>query len=34
MGPVFEVRPRAAFGLREKTFRAATRWMFGAMSTR
>jgi len=28
MGPVFEVRPRVAFGLREKTFKAMTRWMF------
>ena len=28
MGPVFEVLPRVAFGLREKTFKAATRWLF------
>jgi nitroimidazol reductase NimA-like FMN-containing flavoprotein (pyridoxamine 5'-phosphate oxidase superfamily) len=28
MGPVFEVRPAVAFGLREKTFKAATRWGF------
>lgn len=28
MGPIFEVRPRVAFGLREKTFKAATRWTF------
>ncbi len=28
MGPVFEVRPRTVFGLREKTFKAATRWRF------
>lgn len=26
MGPIFEVAPRAIFGLREKTFKAATRW--------
>lgn len=29
LGPVFEVRPRVVFGLREKTFNAATRWLFG-----
>jgi nitroimidazol reductase NimA-like FMN-containing flavoprotein (pyridoxamine 5'-phosphate oxidase superfamily) len=28
LGPVFEVRPRVIFGLREATFKAATRWMF------
>ncbi|PYR37440.1 MAG: pyridoxamine 5'-phosphate oxidase [Acidobacteria bacterium] len=28
MGPVFEVRPRVIFGMREKTFNAATRWLF------
>ncbi len=28
MGPIFEVVPRVAFGLREKTFKAATRWTF------
>jgi general stress protein 26 len=28
MGPIFEVTPRVAFGLREKTFKAATRWVF------
>jgi Pyridoxamine 5'-phosphate oxidase len=28
MGPIFEVRPRVAFGLREKTFKASTRWTF------
>ena len=27
MGPVFEVVPRVIFGLREKTFKAATRWI-------
>jgi len=27
MGPIFEVRPRVIFGLREKTFKAATRWI-------
>lgn len=26
LGPVFEVTPRVIFGLREKTFNAATRW--------
>jgi pyridoxamine 5'-phosphate oxidase-like protein len=30
MGPIFEVRPRVAFGLRERTFKAATRWRFDA----
>jgi nitroimidazol reductase NimA-like FMN-containing flavoprotein (pyridoxamine 5'-phosphate oxidase superfamily) len=30
MGPIFEVRPRVVFGLREKTFNAATRWLFAA----
>jgi nitroimidazol reductase NimA-like FMN-containing flavoprotein (pyridoxamine 5'-phosphate oxidase superfamily) len=30
MGPIFEVRPRLVFGLREKTFKAATRWRNGA----
>jgi nitroimidazol reductase NimA-like FMN-containing flavoprotein (pyridoxamine 5'-phosphate oxidase superfamily) len=28
MGPIFEVRPRVIFGMREKTFNAATRWIF------
>lgn len=28
LGPVFEVTPRVVFGLREKTFTAATRWRF------
>jgi nitroimidazol reductase NimA-like FMN-containing flavoprotein (pyridoxamine 5'-phosphate oxidase superfamily) len=28
MGPIFEVRPRVVFGLREKTFKASTRWTF------
>jgi general stress protein 26 len=28
LGPIFEVRPRVVFGLREKTFKAATRWTF------
>jgi nitroimidazol reductase NimA-like FMN-containing flavoprotein (pyridoxamine 5'-phosphate oxidase superfamily) len=28
MGPIFEVRPKLAFGLREKTFKATTRWTF------
>jgi nitroimidazol reductase NimA-like FMN-containing flavoprotein (pyridoxamine 5'-phosphate oxidase superfamily) len=28
MGPIFEVQPRVAFGLREKTFKDATRWRF------
>lgn len=28
MGPIFEVRPKVAFGLREKTFRSTTRWIF------
>jgi hypothetical protein len=28
LGPIFEVRPRVAFGLRESTFKAATRWTF------
>jgi nitroimidazol reductase NimA-like FMN-containing flavoprotein (pyridoxamine 5'-phosphate oxidase superfamily) len=28
LGPVFEVRPRVIFGLREATFKAATRWTF------
>jgi len=31
MGPIFEVRPRVAFGLREKTFKSATRWIFDAV---
>ena len=30
MGPIFEVRPKVAFGLREKTFKSTTRWTFGA----
>jgi general stress protein 26 len=30
MGPIFQVRPKTIFGLREKTFKAATRWIFGA----
>ena len=28
MGPIFEVRPKVVFGLRETTFKAATRWTF------
>ena len=28
MGPIFEVRPKVAFGLREKTFKSTTRWLF------
>jgi nitroimidazol reductase NimA-like FMN-containing flavoprotein (pyridoxamine 5'-phosphate oxidase superfamily) len=28
MGPIFEVRPKVVFGLREKTFKAMTRWTF------
>jgi nitroimidazol reductase NimA-like FMN-containing flavoprotein (pyridoxamine 5'-phosphate oxidase superfamily) len=28
MGPIFEVVPRVVFGLREKTFKATTRWFF------
>ena len=28
MGPIFEVAPRVVFGLREKTFKATTRWVF------
>ena len=28
LGPVFEVRPRVIFGMREKTFKDATRWIF------
>jgi len=28
MGPIFEVQPKVAFGLREKTFKSATRWIF------
>lgn len=28
VGPIFEVRPRVIFGMREKTFKAATRWTF------
>jgi general stress protein 26 len=27
LGPVFEVRPRRIFGMREKTFKDATRWI-------
>jgi nitroimidazol reductase NimA-like FMN-containing flavoprotein (pyridoxamine 5'-phosphate oxidase superfamily) len=30
LGPVFAVEPRVVFGLREKTFKAATRWLFGS----
>jgi len=30
MGPIFEVRPKVAFGLREKTFKSTTRWLFDA----
>jgi general stress protein 26 len=30
MGPIFEVCPKAAFGLREKTFKSMTRWVFGS----
>jgi nitroimidazol reductase NimA-like FMN-containing flavoprotein (pyridoxamine 5'-phosphate oxidase superfamily) len=29
MGPIFEVRPKVVFGLREKTFKSTTRWVFG-----
>ncbi len=28
LGPIFELRPKVAFGLREKTFKAMTRWTF------
>ncbi len=28
MGPIFQVQPKTIFGLREKTFKAATRWLF------
>jgi Pyridoxamine 5'-phosphate oxidase len=28
LGPIFELQPRVAFGMREKTFKAATRWFF------
>jgi general stress protein 26 len=28
MGPVFEVRPKVAFGLNEKRFKTMTRWTF------
>lgn len=28
MGPVFEVRPKVAFGMYEKKFKASTRWTF------
>jgi general stress protein 26 len=28
MGPIFQVRPQKVFGLRERTFKAATRWRF------
>ena len=31
MGPIFEVRPKVAFGLREKTFKSTTRWTFSAV---
>jgi nitroimidazol reductase NimA-like FMN-containing flavoprotein (pyridoxamine 5'-phosphate oxidase superfamily) len=30
MGPIFEVAPRVVFGVREKTFKATTRWIFGS----
>ena len=30
MGPIFEVVPKVAFGLREKTFKSTTRWIFSA----
>jgi general stress protein 26 len=30
MGPIFEVRPRVAFGMWEKSFTSATRWTFDA----
>jgi len=30
MGPIFEVRPTVAFGLRESTFKSTTRWQFTA----
>jgi general stress protein 26 len=29
MGPIFVVRPKVVFGLREKTFKSTTRWVFG-----
>jgi nitroimidazol reductase NimA-like FMN-containing flavoprotein (pyridoxamine 5'-phosphate oxidase superfamily) len=29
LGPVFEVRPRVIFGMYEKRFKDATRWLFG-----
>ena len=28
MGPIFVVRPTVVFGLREKTFKSTTRWVF------
>ena len=28
LGPVFEVSPKVVFGLREKTFKSTTRWIF------
>jgi hypothetical protein len=28
MGPIFEVRPKVVFGLRERTFKSTTRWVF------
>jgi nitroimidazol reductase NimA-like FMN-containing flavoprotein (pyridoxamine 5'-phosphate oxidase superfamily) len=31
MGPIFEVVPKVVFGLREKTFKSTTRWIFGAL---
>jgi general stress protein 26 len=34
MGPIFEVRPKIAFGLREKTFKSTTRWIFWRASSR
>jgi nitroimidazol reductase NimA-like FMN-containing flavoprotein (pyridoxamine 5'-phosphate oxidase superfamily) len=30
LGPIFEVSPRVVFGLREKTFKSTTRWIFSA----
>jgi general stress protein 26 len=28
LGPIFEVSPKVVFGLREKTFKSTTRWIF------
>lgn len=30
MGPIFEVAPKAVFGLYEKKFKSMTRWMFAS----